>query len=295
MYATRTGAGIFVQVDPKGAHTKYSAEDNAKIDDAIERRLPSVRVSDVTLPDGKVLSFEVRIGKHARSKKFPRAPQTGLLQVNLANGNSRVVAQVAGVDRLQAEASVVRRDGAAEGGAAATWEVQNDGEWITLAPECSSMLSLAERTGQFLVSLPDGGEANLGTGTYSLTFTDYFHLDPQGKWQPYPEETNNMISDARVQGLDTLRLPDVQIPGRVLRFEMRFGAAAVSERMPQYIAKELSDDQVNGDPAWAGCQFEQAKLHTYHVNPTNPLQGQWRVSQHVTAHSDGLHSADALQ
>ena len=95
------------------------------------------------------------------------------------------------------------------------------------------MLSQAERTGQFLVSLPDGGEANLGTGTYSLTFTDYFHLDPQGKWQPYPEETNNMISDARVQGLDTLRLPDVQIPGRVLRFEMRFGAAAVSERMPR--------------------------------------------------------------
>jgi hypothetical protein len=47
----------------------------------------------------------------------------------------------------------------------------------------------------------------------------------------------------------------------------------------QYIAKQLSDDQVNGDPAWAGCQFEQAKLHTYHVNPTNPLQGQWRVSQ----------------
>ena len=100
------------------------------------------------------------------------------------------------------------------------------------------MLSQAERTGLFLVSLPDGGEANLGdgtpgTGTYSLTFTDYFHLDPQGKWQPYPEEINNMISDARVQGLDTLRLPDVQIPGRVLRFEMRFGAAAVSEKMPR--------------------------------------------------------------
>ena len=47
----------------------------------------------------------------------------------------------------------------------------------------------------------------------------------------------------------------------------------------QYIAKQLSDDQVQRDPDPAWGQFEQAKLHTYHVNPTNPLQGQWRVSQ----------------
>ena len=71
MSAAQAGACIFVHIDPKGARTQYGAEDNARIDDGIARGLRSVRLSDVTLPDGKVLSFEVRICYGPAVRKDP--------------------------------------------------------------------------------------------------------------------------------------------------------------------------------------------------------------------------------
>ena len=45
----------------------------------------------VTLPNGRVLRFEVRFGANAVSAKFPTQSHTGILQVNLDDNNSRVV------------------------------------------------------------------------------------------------------------------------------------------------------------------------------------------------------------
>ena len=43
------------------------------------------------LPSGKTLRFEVRIGEHAVSKQIPQPPRSGLIQVNLDSGDTRVV------------------------------------------------------------------------------------------------------------------------------------------------------------------------------------------------------------
>ena len=55
------------------------------------RGLQSVRISDVRLPIGQVLHFEVRFGANAISRKMPTPPASGMVQVNLQNENTRVV------------------------------------------------------------------------------------------------------------------------------------------------------------------------------------------------------------
>ena len=55
----------------------------------------AVRVADVHLPNGKLLQFEVRFGANATSRKMPTPPDSGMVQVNLANENTRVVVQAA--------------------------------------------------------------------------------------------------------------------------------------------------------------------------------------------------------
>ena len=40
---------------------------------------------------GMVLQFEVRFGQNAVSRKMPAPPPSGMVQVNLANDNTRVV------------------------------------------------------------------------------------------------------------------------------------------------------------------------------------------------------------
>jgi hypothetical protein len=51
----------------------------------------SVRIADVRLPNGTVVQFEVRFGQNAVSRKMPAPPDSGMIQVNLANENTRVV------------------------------------------------------------------------------------------------------------------------------------------------------------------------------------------------------------
>ena len=53
----------------------------------------SVRIADVTLQNGTVLEFEVRIGSHAVSERMPAPPPSRLIQVNLASGATRVVVE----------------------------------------------------------------------------------------------------------------------------------------------------------------------------------------------------------
>ena len=52
----------------------------------------AARISDVRIPSsGMVLQFEVRFGQNAVSRKMPAPPPSGMVQVNLANDNTRVV------------------------------------------------------------------------------------------------------------------------------------------------------------------------------------------------------------
>lgn len=51
----------------------------------------SVSIPDVTLPNGKVLRFEVRFGNAAISGKMPKPPHTGIVQVNVDDQNTRIV------------------------------------------------------------------------------------------------------------------------------------------------------------------------------------------------------------
>ena len=40
----------------------------------------------------------------------------------------------------------------------------------------------------------------------------------------------------------------------------------------QYLADQLSDAQMQSDPDWADCEFEEAKEHTYHFTEV-PVSG----------------------
>ena len=79
----------FFHVAPDGAREPYSSADNKAIARARVRGQSSVRISDVTLPNGTVLQFEVRF--KAPFGKLVRPPASGMAQVNLRNQNTRVV------------------------------------------------------------------------------------------------------------------------------------------------------------------------------------------------------------
>ena len=81
----------FFNVDQDGTARRYSAEDERRITTARGRGDKSVRISDVQLKSGQILQFEVRFGKHAKSKKWKTPPDSGMVQVNLRNHNTRRV------------------------------------------------------------------------------------------------------------------------------------------------------------------------------------------------------------
>ena len=87
--------GQFIHVGPDLSRTPYSAEDNAKIVQAVLDGSPAVWLEDVRLPNGQRLRFEVRFGAAAISPRMPRPPPTGIIQVNLNTGNTRIVELVA--------------------------------------------------------------------------------------------------------------------------------------------------------------------------------------------------------
>eukprot|EP01046_Picozoa_sp_COSAG06_P009887 COSAG06_NODE_527_length_14654_cov_6.880179_6_plen_73_part_00 len=54
----------------------------------------AIRIGDVH-QSGEVLRFEVRFGANAVSSRFATAPPSRMIQVNLANDNTRVVVEQA--------------------------------------------------------------------------------------------------------------------------------------------------------------------------------------------------------
>jgi hypothetical protein len=80
--------------DPtNGRREYYSAEDCAAIAVARQSGFPVCPVSDVRLPNGRVLRFEVRFGSGLLSSKMSMPSPTGIVQVNIDNQNTRVVHQ----------------------------------------------------------------------------------------------------------------------------------------------------------------------------------------------------------
>ena len=72
----------FCHVSGDGTKTSYSDADNRLISEAQARGLPAVRLSG---------GFEVRLGANAVSSKWDTPPSSGMIQVNLANDNARLV------------------------------------------------------------------------------------------------------------------------------------------------------------------------------------------------------------
>ena len=71
---------------PRGEHDFYDTVDNAAIASALARGDRAVR-----LPPKPFGTFEIRFGASATSSKWTKPPKSGMLQVNLANHNSREV------------------------------------------------------------------------------------------------------------------------------------------------------------------------------------------------------------
>ena len=86
-------APAYFHIAPNGQREPFSPDDNAAIFAAQQQGLPAVRIADVTLPNGRVLEFEVRFGDNAVSERMPQPSRTGICQVNLGNQNTRIVEQ----------------------------------------------------------------------------------------------------------------------------------------------------------------------------------------------------------
>ena len=81
----------YFHIAPSGQREPFSTDDNAAIFAAQQRGAPAVRIADVTLPNGRVLQFEIRFGVNAVSERMPQPSRTGICQVNLGNQNTRIV------------------------------------------------------------------------------------------------------------------------------------------------------------------------------------------------------------
>ncbi|KAH8063132.1 flavodoxin [Aureococcus anophagefferens] len=77
-------AAVFEHLGPDGRWTPYDAGTAAMLE---QSRLANPNAV-VRLPN---LPFEIRFGSAARSAKMPSPPETGIVQVNVNNENTRVV------------------------------------------------------------------------------------------------------------------------------------------------------------------------------------------------------------
>ena len=79
-------AARYFSFGPRGEQDFFDAADNAAIAHALANGDAAVR-----LPPKPFGTFEIRFGASATSSKWTKPPKSGMLQVNLANHNSREV------------------------------------------------------------------------------------------------------------------------------------------------------------------------------------------------------------
>jgi len=85
----RRGNGIaakYFHFDGQGTWAEFDVATCEVLEGAYQRAAPSVRI-----PPINGMEFEVRFGANATSERMPEAPATGMIQVNVRSGNTRVV------------------------------------------------------------------------------------------------------------------------------------------------------------------------------------------------------------
>jgi hypothetical protein len=85
------GEPAFVHVAPDGTRRPYSPEDNATIASAKASGASEVRLDPIVLQNGQEVCFEIRFGENACSTRLPEVSPSRMIQVNLDDGNMRIV------------------------------------------------------------------------------------------------------------------------------------------------------------------------------------------------------------
>ena len=211
----------FAHINPDdGSEHSYSDADNALISDAKARGLPSVRLSDVVLPNGTVLRFEVRFqtdtsvagSRRTEQTWGTRGSPTGMAQVNLDNENTRTVKQIG-------ELGMTPQAPASRPGQQVVSSVPAPASSTPSGTRVSSTLATATSTAAPAASADVPAVAAVPT----MQFLHVAGPEENYKRTPYSDADNALISDAKARGLPSVRLSDVVLPnGTVLRFEVRF-------------------------------------------------------------------------
>eukprot|EP01051_Picozoa_sp_SAG22_P003928 SAG22_NODE_201_length_15391_cov_7.662176_5_plen_163_part_00 len=81
---------MYVSINPQGGEDPYDAADNARISAA---EIAGEKYVRLFKPYG---TFEIRFGDYATSDKMRTPPKSSMIQVNMSNGNTRVVRHASG-------------------------------------------------------------------------------------------------------------------------------------------------------------------------------------------------------
>ena len=253
----------FAHVAPGGQRESFQPADNARIEAARRSGTLSCRLEDVVLSTGMVLRFEVQFGPPGAPLGKLRSSPTGMAQVNLANGNTRVVEelQVApGPGPPQPAAAAAAFAHVAPDGTRTPYS-DVDNAAIVAAKACGEakvrVADVALPTGQMLrfevnfgssargspsgmvqINMDNGNRRNVekipsGPGPPApgpgpgLPTPHFQHVAPDGARTAYSAADNAKIHLAKVRGDSAVRVDDVRLPtGQVLQFEVRFGDRA---------------------------------------------------------------------
>ena len=239
----------FFHVAPDGSYEPYSAADNARIAAARGSGASSVRISDVALPNGTLLQFEVRFGAAARSARIRPGSPTGMMQVNLGpKRQSRIVVELPAVYggtaaltespplEWELEQKHPHLPSAEAGGGGS----QEGCSWIPLDPEHRLAIQEFYMSGCQLYSSvvrPEehGGDLEIDLAKMHvriLNLDRYFHIAPDGTKEFYSPADNVLIREAVAFDYPKQALQPITLPnGAVLHFEVRFGDYAISSKV----------------------------------------------------------------
>ena len=118
------------------------------------------------------------------------------------------------------------------------WEEEVAGAWVPLDQELCWKLEGEFSQGTTAV-IPVGAGDDVSLVRMQMSRRDegdlqYYHVDPKGRKEFFSAADNAAITQARKRGDSKVKINPVQLPnGHVLNFEVRFGAAAKSAKVPK--------------------------------------------------------------
>ncbi len=144
-----------------------------------------MRVSDVLLPNGQILQFEVRFDKNATSKRWRTPPPSGMIQVNLRDHNTRVV-------EYRLEAALTDEPRAAAAAAAVPPAVADPGSDCTAEPEPEPEQQLKPTASAEPELTPQAEPVD--RSVWQCAFGE--SADSQVEWKAYPAAIQAQLSAA---------------------------------------------------------------------------------------------------